>query len=120
VYRELLSPKNDGVIVRAMKGEKVAISGGDLIQGWSREADGSWSAALPAAPKKLLRDGQSWTQFTYDQAAKRIMVKSGGDPRLHLFDSILREQGIALAGHKDVKIEDITVVDTLKEGAPNR
>jgi hypothetical protein len=119
VYRELLAPKNDGVTVRAMKGEKVAISGADLIEGWQREPDGSWSAPLPAAPKKLLRDGQPWTQFTYDQPARRIMLKSGGAPRLHLFETVLREQGINLAGKKDVKIEGITVVDTLKPGAVN-
>lgn len=103
-----------------MKGEKVAISGADLIEGWQREADGSWSAPLPAGPKKLLRDRQLWTQFSYNQPARRIMLKSGGDPRLHLFETVLREQPIALAGHKDVKIEDITVVDTLKAAAPNQ
>ena len=31
VYREVLAPKNDGVTVRAIKGEKVTISGADLI-----------------------------------------------------------------------------------------
>ena len=66
VYREILAPKNDGVTVRAMKGEKVTISGADLIEGWKREADGSWSAPLAAEPKKLLRDGQPWSEFSYD------------------------------------------------------
>jgi hypothetical protein len=37
-------------------------------------------------------------------------VKSGGDPRLHVFETVLRDQGIALAGKKDVKIEEITVI----------
>ncbi len=113
VYREVLAPKNDGVTVRAMKGEKVTISGADLIEGWKREEDGSWSASLAAEPKKVLRDGQPWSQFSYDQAARRIRVKAGGDPRLHVFETVLREQGIELAGRKDVKIEGITVVDTL-------
>ena len=119
VYREVLTPKNDGVTVRAMKGEKVTISGADLIEGWKREVDGSWSATLAAEPKKLLHDGQPWSEFSYDKAAKRIMVKSGGDPRLHVFETVLREQGIDLVGKKDAKIEDITVVDTLKAGAAN-
>jgi hypothetical protein len=119
VYREVLAPRNDGVTIRTMKGEKVTISGADLIEGWKREADGSWSAPLAAEPKKVLRDGQLWSQFSYDKAAKRIVVKSGGDPRLHLFETLVREQGIALAGKKNVKIEEITVVDTLKAGAAN-
>jgi hypothetical protein len=41
-------------------------------------------------------------------------MKTGGDPRLHVFETVRREQGIGLAGRKDTKIEDITVVDTLK------
>jgi len=119
VYREVLAPANDGVTVRAMKGEKVTISGADLIEGWKREADGSWSAPLTAEPKRVLRDGQPWSGFSYDQAAKRIMVKAGGDPRLHVFETVLREQGLVLLGRKDTKIEGITVVDTLKAGAAN-
>jgi len=119
VYREVLAPKNDGVTVRAMKGEKVTISGADLIPGWQREADGSWWAALAAEPKKVLRDGRPSSEFSYDKAARRIMVKAGGDPRLHLFETVVREQGIDLAGRKDVNIEGITVVDTLKPGAAN-
>ena len=63
-YRETLRPKSDGVTVRAMKGEPVTISGADLIEGWKREADGSCSAPLPAQPKKVLRDGQPWVEFT--------------------------------------------------------
>jgi hypothetical protein len=120
VYREILAPKNDGVTVRAMKGEKVTISGADLIEGWQREADGTWSAPLPAAPKKLLRDAQPWSDFSYEAPARRIMLKSGGDPRLHLFETVLREHPIALSGKQAVKIEDITVVDTLKPAARTR
>ncbi|MEK7677578.1 MAG: DUF1565 domain-containing protein [Verrucomicrobiota bacterium] len=113
VYRETLRPKSDGVTVRAMKGEMVTISGADLIEGWKRQADGSWSASLPAQPKKVLRDGQPWGEFTYDRAAGRIVVKSG-DPRLHVFETVVREQRIDLSGKKDVKVESITVTNTLK------
>jgi len=119
VYREVLTPKNDGVMVRAMEGGKVTISGADLIQGWKREADGSWSANLTTEPKKLLRDGQPWSEFSYDKAAKRIMLKAGGDPRLHVFETVLREQGIDLGGKQNVKIEDIMVVDKLKADEVN-
>jgi hypothetical protein len=116
VYREVLAPKNDGVTVRAMKGEPVTLSGADLIEGWQREADGSWSAPLAAEPKEILRDGEPWTGFSYGTASRRIMVKTGGDPRLHVFETVVREQAIALAGKQAVKVEGIRVVDTLNAG----
>ena len=82
VYRETLKPGSDGVAVRAMKGENVTISGADTIEDWQRTADGSWSCAGPGdEPKKVLRDGRPWTEFTFDKAAGRIMVKTGGDPQ---------------------------------------
>jgi hypothetical protein len=112
VYRETLRPASDGVTIRAMKDEKVTISGADEVAGWTREA-GTWWAPLSAEPKKLLRDGKPWTEFTYDAAAKRIVVKTGGDPRLHLFETVVRDGGIDLAGRKDVKVEGVKVVDTL-------
>src|SRR6185369_12418442 len=37
VFREPLVPKNDGVRFCAMNGEKVTISGADLIADWRRE-----------------------------------------------------------------------------------
>jgi hypothetical protein len=117
VYRETLRPASDGVTIRAMKDEKVTISGADAVEGWTREG-GAWWAPLSAEPKKLLRDGQPWTEFTYDAAAKRIMVKTGGDPRLHLFETVVRDSGIDLAGRKDVKVEGVKVVDTLGEATP--
>jgi len=113
VYRETFRPRSDGVTTRVMKDETVTISGADLIAGWKRETDGSWSAPLVSEPKKVLRDGQAWSEFTYDQATKRIVVKSG-DPRLHLFETVVREQGIDLGGKKDVKIEGITLTNTLE------
>jgi hypothetical protein len=116
VYREVLAPKNNGVTIRALPGEKVTISGADLIEGWQRQGDGSWSAPLATEPKMLLRDGRSSREFTYDKVAQRITTKAGGDPRLHVLETVLREQGIDLAGKKDTKIEGITVVDTLKAG----
>ena len=112
VYRETLRPASDGVTIRAMKDEKVTISGADEVAGWTRE-ERTWWAPLSAEPKKLLRDGKPWSEFTYDAAAKRITVKTGGDPRLHLFETVVRESGIDLAGRKDVKVEGIEVVDTL-------
>jgi len=119
VYREVLAPKNDGLTVRAMQGEKVTISGADLIEGWKREANGSWSARLDAEPKKILCDGQPWNEFSYDQADRQIIVKSGGDPRLHVFETVIRQEAIDLNDKKDTKIEDIQVVDTLQAEEAN-
>lgn len=110
VYRELVRPRADRVTIRAMKGERVTISGADLIEHWSREADGTWSAPMEVEPKKILRDGQPWTEFTYDRAGKRLRVK-GGDPRIHVFETVVREQGIDLGAAKGVRIEGITVTN---------
>ena len=118
VYRETLRPASDGVTIRAMKGEKVTISGADAVEGWKRGEGGAWWAPLSAEPKTLLRDGQPWSEFTYDEAAKRIVVKAGGDPRLHLFETVVRDRGIDLAGRKDVKVEGVEVVHTLGEASP--
>jgi hypothetical protein len=115
VYRETIPPRKAGLLIRARKDEKVVVSGADLIEGWKREADGSWSAPLAAGPRKVLRDGQPWGEFTYDQAAKRILVKALGDPRLHVFETVVREQGILPGGAADAKVQNIQVVDTLKE-----
>jgi hypothetical protein len=119
VYREVQAPKNDGVTIRALPGEKVIISGADLIEGWQREADGSWSAPLVGANdhSPVLRDSRPWREFRYDQAAQRITVTTGGDPRLHVFEIVRRAQAIDLAGRKGTKIEGITVVDILKAAA---
>lgn len=117
VYREVLAPKNDGVTVRVLEGEKAAISGADLIEGWQRQADGSWSAPLAAGPRRILRDGRPWSEFRYDEAARRIVVNAGGDPRLHVFETVVRERGIDLAGRENTKIDGIAVVDTLKVDA---
>ena len=116
VYRETLRPRHDGVTVRAKAGELVMISGADRIEGWKREADGTWSAPLASEPKRILRDGRPWSEFTYAQAARRIVVKNG-DPRLHLFETVVREQAIDLRDVKNVKVEGITVSNTLKDAA---
>jgi len=112
VYREVLRPASDGVTVRAMEGEKVVLSGADLITGWTREAEG-WSAALAAKPRILLRDGQTCTDYTYDLSSRRLHV-SGGDPRLHVYETIVRGRLIDLAGKANVKVEGIATVNTLR------
>ena len=112
VYRETLRPKCDGITVRSMQGEKVTISGADLIGDWKREEDGRWSAPVLAKPEKVLRDSQTCSEFAYDQVAKRIEVREA-DPRLHLFETVAREQAIDLSNRKKVKIEGITVTNLL-------
>ncbi len=111
VYRETLRPACDGVTIRAMPGETVTISGADLIEGWRREADGGWSAELPSLPAHVLRDGQPWSKFAYDGAAKRMIVNSG-DPRLHVYEAVVRRQAVDKGTRQDVKIEGIAVANT--------
>ena len=116
VYREVVAPRCDGVTVRAMKGEKVTISGADLIEGWRREADGTWSAPLAAEPIRMLRDGQARGEFRFDRIAGRVIVKTGGDPRLHVFETVVRDKGIDLGDKRAVRVEGIMVVDTRPAG----
>jgi len=113
VYREVLAPKRDGVTIRAAPGESVLLSGADLVEGWRRDADGGWSARLSSPPKRLLRDGRPWSQFRYDQRSQRLELKIGGDPRRHVFETIVRGDVIVLGGRKNTKIEGIAVVDSL-------
>ena len=113
VYRETLRPRCDGVTFRAMKGEHVTISGADVVEGWRRELDGSWSAALPSQPRQLLRDGQPWNDFKYDQLARRIVLRGGNPAQTSLSPSC--EQGIDLGDKKNVVIEGIAVANTLSD-----
>ena len=117
VYREILALRNDGVTVRAMKGEHATISGADLIEGWKREVDGSWSAPLGTEPKQVLCNGLPCSAFSYNNTTHRITVKARSDPRLQVFEMVRRAQGIKLGNKKSVKIEGIEVVNTLKTGA---
>ncbi len=114
VYRETLRPQHDHVSVRAMPGERVIISGADVIDGWRREADGTWSAPLSSPPRKVLRNGQPFRDFKYDAGARRMTVRAT-DPRLQLFETVVRTGGIELTGLTDVKIEGITVTHILQE-----
>jgi len=113
VYRETLRPESQNVTFRAMKGEQVEINGADLIEGWTREPDGSWSAPLRAAPKQVLRDGILWSDFTYGESTGRIVVK-GGDPRRHLIETVVRSRGLEGSNVNDVKLEGITMTNMLK------
>ena len=114
VYRETLRPESQNVTFRAMKGEQVEINGADLIEGWTREPDGSWSAPLRAAPKQVLRDGILWSDFTYGESTGRIVVK-GGDPRRHLIETVVRSRGLEGSNVNDVKLEGITMTNMLNE-----
>ena len=60
------------------------------------------------------RDGQPYAEFTYDTSAKRIIVTIG-DPRLHLFETVVREQAIDTDNRQNVHIENITVTNTLSK-----
>jgi hypothetical protein len=97
-----------------MQGDEVTISGADLIEGWKRESNGSWSAPINSEPNQMLRDGEPWSDYTYERAAKRLFVKHG-DPRLHRFETVVRQQVIDLDGRKDVTVRGIAVRDTARK-----
>jgi len=110
IYRELVRPACDDVTIRAAQGEKVIVSGADVVEGWQRRREG-WTAPLPRRPAKLLRDGAAFDDFTYDESAHEIAVK-GFDPRLHVFETVVREHGIDLRGRKGLRVQGIEIVNT--------
>ena len=107
-----VAPPENGITIRAAKGEKAIVSGADLIVGWKRDGE-KWTAPLQTEPRKLLRDGNPWS-FSYDAAAKTISLH-GFDPRLHVMETVVREAGIDQTGRKDVKVEGVEVVNALGE-----
>lgn len=110
VYRETLRPQADGVMIRAAKGEKVLVSGADLVTGWKRGDDG-WAAPMARQPGRVLLDGKPWSEFAYDAGSKTIRA-TGFDPRLHVVECVVREHGVDLRGREDVKIEGLDVIHT--------
>lgn len=107
VYRQSLRPARSGVTFRAMPGEQVVISDADVLDGWTRIKNGIWSAPVNSRPKKLLRDGRLYRDFVYDRAARTIVVK-GGDPRLHLFESVVRQKPLDLGATPNVQVTGIS------------
>jgi len=112
-YRECIRPQVDGVTLRAAKGEAVIVTGADLVSDWQRGGDG-WSAPLADAPARVLRDGEPWDGVQYDAAAKRIRV-TDFDPRLHVFETVVRRHAVDLSGAKNVTVERLRAVHTLGE-----
>ena len=109
-YRELLVPAVDGITIRSMKDEKVIFSGANVITYWFRQGQ-SWRAELRSQPRQVLRDGQPFNDFTYERGT--ISVKS--DPRLHLFETIVRDHAIDLTRKPNVKVEGLDTANTHKE-----
>jgi len=109
VYRECPVAAADNVTLKAVPIDMVIISGADLVEGWQRTGDG-WSAPMAKAPKTLLRNGKPYGEFTYDAAARRISVK-GLDPRLSVFETVVRSHAIDLAGGS-IKLKDIYARNT--------
>ena len=111
-HRETIRPQSDGVTIRAMEGEKVTISGADLVTGWRRDGD-KWWAPILNKPVKVLMDGQAFDDFSY--TTRRIAVSGVADPRTHLFETVVRQAAIDTEG-VDVKIEGIETANTLGGG----
>jgi len=106
IYRETLRPEHDRVTFQAITGEKVVVSSLDLLEGWQREVDGTWSAAIQARPNRLVCDGQRWADFRYDSKNRRVLIKSI-DPRLHTFEVPTRRRAMDLNRKTGVKVEGI-------------
>lgn len=119
IYREVMAPLNSSVAIRAMDGEKVILSGANLVQGWRREGD-IWTAPLESTPKLFLKDGRDSKDFKYDTATKRISVQGIDDPRLHVFETIVRTNAIDCSGKEAIQIEGIEITNVLSRAVLGR
>jgi len=120
-YRELVTPTRDGVTIKAAKGEKVVISGADEITGWKRsgERGDKWTAPVAARPTMVLKDGKAFAGFSYDNAAKTVIV-SGFDPRLCLMETVVRQKAIDLSAAPGTKVEGLETANTLGEAVTGK
>jgi len=119
VYREALPPARAGVTIRAQPGEQVILCRSDRVESWRREADGSWSAPLPAGATGLRRDGAAQPWPPSARGTGRLLQPAGADPRLHLLEADVRATPTSLADRKDILPRGITIADT-GAGAPPR
>lgn len=46
-YRELVSPPRSGVVYQAAPGEKVVITGSEIVTGWQRVTSDTWKVVIP-------------------------------------------------------------------------
>jgi len=113
VYRECPVATADSVTLKAVEGRRVVISGADLVEGWQRDGDG-WVVPMASAPSKVLCDGKPAAHARYDAVARRLRVTSG-DPRLSVYEVVVRPHAIDLAGKK-VRVEGVTVEATADKG----
>jgi hypothetical protein len=107
IYRECPVAKADDVTVRAAAGQRVIITGADLVEPWQRDGNG-WTAAMKAAPKDLRCNGQPAAKAAYDAAAGKLRVQ-GEDPRLSVYEVAVRPVGLDLAGKK-VRVEGLVEI----------
>lgn len=66
VYRETLRPARSGragapIRIVAADGQRVVISGADIIEGWQHDANGVWRARIDAPIRQLFADGEIMT-----------------------------------------------------------
>lgn len=94
------------------------MSGADEIVGWKRQGD-KWIAPLAARPTTVLRDGGAFRDYSYDDTAKSIGV-FGFDPRMHLMETVVRQNAVDLSSAADTKIEGISTADTLGSAVPGK
>lgn len=110
VYRECPVATADDVTVRAAVDSCPVITGTDVIEGWQRDAAG-WSVPMAETPNAVLCNGEPDANATHDLAAGRLRVK-GVDPRLSLYEVVVREHAMDLSG-KRVRVENIGIGQTL-------
>ena len=112
-YRESVVLSQPIVTIQAYAGDQVYLSGADKITGWTRLGIDQWFATLASQPTAILRDGASWTGFTYDAVQLKITISGGGDPRLHSFETVVRQSVLDTGGLTGIVVQGISTVNLL-------
>jgi hypothetical protein len=111
-YRETVTIANSNTVFQSCSGETVIISGADAITGWIRNGS-LWQAPLSAAPTKVLCNGATFSAYTYDAVNHLILLSAGADPRLSLYETVVRQNAVDLQGRSGVILRGLQFVNTL-------
>ncbi len=93
--QQLAVPRSAGVQAKAF-----TFDGKEALAGWAITGD----VTIDVAKGREGRHGS-------------LKVGPGGDPRLHIFETALRNQGVNLVDKNNIRIEGVIVVNTLKKPA---
>ena len=120
VYREQVVFTQPNILVQAVPGDTVFLSGADHLRGWTQLSGSQWWTPLAQAPERVLRDGLPWSSWTYDSVQQRLVVTNGGDPRIHPIEAVVRPWVVNTNSNPGIVLQGIQIVNLAAGGAVNQ